>query len=68
MITASKTETPYCVTITNGDTSIYSDVAKERGGKTEKHFVLMNFYVRLMLLFSYHFMCYWIKKNYPMNK
>ena len=35
MITASKTETPYCVTITNGDTSIYSDVAKERGGKTE---------------------------------
>ena len=35
MITASKTKTPYCVTITNGDTSVYSDVAKERGGKAE---------------------------------
>ena len=37
MITASQTKTPYCVTITNGDTSVYSDVAKERGGK-EKAF------------------------------
>ena len=37
MITASQTKTPYCVTITNGDTSGYSDVAKERGGK-EKAF------------------------------
>lgn len=35
MITASKIKTPYCVNITNGDTSIYSDVAKERGGETE---------------------------------
>ena len=35
MITASKTKTPYCVTITNGDTSVYSDIAKERGGKAE---------------------------------
>ena len=30
MITASQTKTPYCVTITNGDTSVYSDVAKEK--------------------------------------
>ena len=37
MITASQTKTPYFVTITNGDTSVYSDVAKERGGK-EKAF------------------------------
>ena len=35
MITASNTNIPYCVTITNGDTSVYSDVAKERGGKAE---------------------------------
>lgn len=35
MITASKTKTPYCVTITNEDTSVYSDIAKERGGKAE---------------------------------
>ncbi len=35
MITASNTNIPYCVTITNGDTVVYSDVAKERGGKAE---------------------------------
>ena len=68
MITASKTETPYCVTITNGDTSIYSDVAKERGGKTEAfrpHEFLCAAYA---LVFISLYVSYWIKKNYPMNK
>ena len=35
MITARNIKTPYCVTITNGDTSVYSDVAKERGGEAQ---------------------------------
>lgn len=68
MITASKTKTPYCVTITNGDTSVYSDVAKERGGKAEA-FRPHEFYAQLMpLVFISLYVSYWIKKNYPMNK
>ena len=63
MITASQTKTPYCVTITNGDTSVYSDVEKRR------HFVPMNFYVQLMpLVFISLYANCWIKKNYLMNK
>lgn len=68
MITASQTKTPYCVTITNGDTSVYSDVAKERGGK-EKAFRPHEFYVQLMpLVFISLYANCWIKKNYLMNK
>ena len=50
MITASKTKTQYFVTITNGDTSVYSDVAKERGGKAEA------FRPHEFLCAAYHFM------------